>query len=134
MTKELLGKWLVGLEGEALNSQDIRADVSPKLGQELTSTERKCYGIIVSSGQQRLSAESLYQILYGFADSPERMSNAIAVLIGRIRAKLGETAIITSRGDGYTARNVVRRTTLPVMSAPPVNTNETLTQPFRYLV
>jgi hypothetical protein len=104
MPKELSGNWLAGLTGETLNHSDIRADVSLKLGKELTAVERKCYGILMLFGIQPATTQDIYQQLYGSTDWPENMGSNISQLVNHIRAKLGETAIISRPGFGYITR------------------------------
>lgn len=66
---------------------------------ELTALEYRCLSILMLNRSRAVSQLELTEQLY--AQDHERESNAIEVLINRLRRKLGRDAIVTRRGFGY---------------------------------
>jgi two-component system OmpR family response regulator len=66
---------------------------------DLTALEYRCLSILMLNRNRPVSQLELTEQLY--AQDHERESNAIEVLINRLRRKLGHGAIVTRRGFGY---------------------------------
>lgn len=66
---------------------------------DLTALEYRCLSILMLNRSRPVSQLELTEQLY--AQDHERESNAIEVLINRLRRKLGHGAIVTRRGFGY---------------------------------
>ena len=66
---------------------------------ELTSLEYRCVATLMQNRHRPVSQLELTEQLYD--QDIERDSNAVEVLIGRLRRKLGRDAILTRRGFGY---------------------------------
>ena len=66
---------------------------------DVTALEYKCLAVLMQNRGRALSQLELTEHLY--AQDFELESNAVEVLIGRLRKKLGKDAILTRRGFGY---------------------------------
>jgi DNA-binding response OmpR family regulator len=66
---------------------------------DVTPLEYKCLAVLMQNRSRAVSQLELTEQLY--AQDFERESNAVEVLIGRLRRKLGKDAIVTRRGFGY---------------------------------
>lgn len=66
---------------------------------DLTALEYRCIALLMTHRQRAVSQLELTEQLY--AQDHEKDSNAVEVLINRLRRKLGKGAILTRRGFGY---------------------------------
>ena len=88
-----------------------RRDQTKFLGRELSSRENQFYTILSDhTSEKPISAERLYRQVYNY-EIPNKKSAcaAIWILVKRVRAKLGDEAIITRNRLGYLSRRSIIR-------------------------
>lgn len=104
--KELDSSWLKNIdpEGEPLNPEDLRSDVSNLLGKRPSRQLDLCYRIIHNNGVEPISVDEIYKKLYGLYPETEHDKYTVWVLISRIRENLGSGSIMTFRKEGYVTR------------------------------
>ena len=79
--------------------------MSSLLGQELTLQETRGYLFIHGNGVEPISQEDLYFKLTGIPAKNRTLALEFnGVLVGRIRDKLGDDAILTIENEGYMSR------------------------------
>ncbi len=94
-----------GIASAILKTRDISLDTRTKslikagIPVQLTPLEYRCLHYLMLNQGRTLSQMELTEQLY--AQDFERESNSVEVLVGRLRKKLGRSAIITKRGFGY---------------------------------
>jgi DNA-binding response OmpR family regulator len=96
---------VTGQGNPVLSSGPVSVDTRQKsvtvdgLPADLTALEYRCVATLMQNRHRPVSQLELTEQLYD--QDIERDSNAVEVLIGRLRRKLGRDAILTRRGFGY---------------------------------
>lgn len=85
-----------GALGIDTRSRTVTVDGVPV---DLTALEYRCLSVLAAHRERPVSQAELAGQLYG--DDEEHDSNAVEVLIARLRRKLGKDTILTRRGFGY---------------------------------
>ena len=110
--RELTPPYLIDYDDNQIDIDELRRDVTDKLGEPLSKREGECYWFIDDSGPYPLRAFDIGKGLYGDVDDPELIKdNATAVreLIHRVSLKLGFESIITIPLEAWSHGYVTRR-------------------------
>ena len=105
--KELSPEWFQSIcpkEYGPIEPDDLREDISLELGEPLSLREDEVYSFLASRGPTFTSSKALYQEFWGESEPHIDVSGIVSQIIGRIKSKLGETAIIARPGFGYVTR------------------------------
>lgn len=91
-----------------IERESQRPDQTPKLGAPLTNREFECYFLISQNGVTPTTTKEIYDEIWGHPDlfilDISQIQTCVGQVVRRIRLKLGEESIITSKGIGYLAR------------------------------